>query len=442
MKQTKHIKAPEADARRESDAGGLERLVPECWIYFRFGRAARRLNLRPALLPGAGLVLIAVIGWTAYATGGRTVDERRADPGALGFAAATEDERRLPEDALEIARARADLAGMRLAEKQKSLAQTTRELREAMLELSTLRDAYAKVRAERVGESARIAELEKELADLRLGLTEAANADADAMKAMRVFSGAIERVIEERDLADRKSIELAAKVDALSTEVVHWETRQERVMARLEEAARISMEGLEKVFKRADLDIDDILEKTRRRHTGSGGPLIPVTSDRENIPEAARATALSRDLETVNLMRIAVERIPLGRPLRGGRYTSGFGPRQDPFTRQTAMHAGIDWAGPAGMPIYATGDGVVTFAGRDRGYGIVVRIRHAFGFESVYAHLRRTRVSVGQDVVRGQRIGDMGNTGRSAGTHLHYEIRAGKRPLNPVNFIEAFRDVL
>ena len=93
-------------------------------------------------------------------------------------------------------------------------------------------------------------------------------------------------------------------------------------------------------------------------------------------------------------------------------------------------------------PVYATADGIVTQAGRQRGYGRVVKIRHAFGFETVYAHLNRARVKVGQRVGRGDRIGDMGSTGRSTGNYVHYEIRIDNKPVNPVKFIEAARDVL
>jgi murein DD-endopeptidase MepM/ murein hydrolase activator NlpD len=106
------------------------------------------------------------------------------------------------------------------------------------------------------------------------------------------------------------------------------------------------------------------------------------------------------------------------------------------------MHSGLDIAAPRGTPIYATADGVVTISGRQGGYGRMVKIRHAFGFETVYAHLSRTRVKVGQRIGSGDRIGDMGSTGRSTGNHVHYEIRIDNKPVNPVKFIEAARDVL
>ena len=93
-------------------------------------------------------------------------------------------------------------------------------------------------------------------------------------------------------------------------------------------------------------------------------------------------------------------------------------------------------------PIYATVDGVATISGRQNGYGRVVKIRHAFGFETVYAHLNRTREKVEQRVGRGDRIGDMGSTSRSSGNHVHYETRIDNKPVNPVKFIEAAQDVL
>jgi len=84
---------------------------------------------------------------------------------------------------------------------------------------------------------------------------------------------------------------------------------------------------------------------------------------------------------------------------------------------------------------------VVSFAGRQSGYGLIVVIDHAAGFETRYAHLSRIRVTEGQRVSRGDRIGDMGSTGRSTGPHLHYEVRTGDTPQNPMNYITAGRDV-
>jgi murein DD-endopeptidase MepM/ murein hydrolase activator NlpD len=105
------------------------------------------------------------------------------------------------------------------------------------------------------------------------------------------------------------------------------------------------------------------------------------------------------------------------------------------------MHAGTDFAAAYGTPIHATADGVVTFVGWSSGYGRLIKVQHAFGIETRYAHLAQMRVSVGQKVSRGDQIGDMGNSGRSTGTHLHYEVRIGGNAVNPMTFIKAATNV-
>ena len=173
--------------------------------------------------------------------------------------------------------------------------------------------------------------------------------------------------------------------------------------------------------------------------TGSEDPAVTAPKPPSN---EQRLAALMTDLERMSLLRIAVDRLPFGRPTRGAEMTSGFGYRRDPYRRRSRLHKGIDFAAPIGTPIYSTAQGVVVFSGRQRGYGIVVKIRHAFGFETVYAHLSKSRVKVGQRVKRGERIADMGNTGRSTGSHLHYEVRVNGLPINPIKFIRAPRNVL
>lgn len=115
--------------------------------------------------------------------------------------------------------------------------------------------------------------------------------------------------------------------------------------------------------------------------------------------------------------------------------TSTFGYRNDPFTKQRRLHHGIDLAGPYGLKIHATGDGVVKIAEHSRwGYGNEVFIDHGFGYTSRYAHLQDLMVKPGEKVKRGQVIGTLGSSGRSTGPHLHYEITHFGRALNPMHF--------
>ncbi len=115
--------------------------------------------------------------------------------------------------------------------------------------------------------------------------------------------------------------------------------------------------------------------------------------------------------------------------------SSGFGSRRDPFTGRQAFHEGVDIAVWYGTPVLATAEGVVTYAGWRTGYGYTVDIDHGYGFKTRYAHNGEVLVSVGQEVKRGDVIAKSGNSGRSTGPHLHYEVHVNGVPKNPLEFI-------
>lgn len=122
------------------------------------------------------------------------------------------------------------------------------------------------------------------------------------------------------------------------------------------------------------------------------------------------------------------------------RISDYFGFRSDPFNNSATMHYGMDFTGPEGADIFSTGDGVVVEAGYSfYGYGNRITIDHGFGYKTVYAHLKSINVVEGQSVKRGDVIGALGNTGRSTGTHLHYEVRLNDKPIDPINFY--FNDI-
>jgi murein DD-endopeptidase MepM/ murein hydrolase activator NlpD len=130
--------------------------------------------------------------------------------------------------------------------------------------------------------------------------------------------------------------------------------------------------------------------------------------------------------------------IPSDKPVKTAAFTSGYGVRSDPFRGGHAMHAGIDLAGPYGTPIYATADGTVERAGwNSGGYGNLIEVNHGRGIETRYGHLSRILIRAGAQVKRGQLIGYMGSTGRSTGSHLHYEVRIDGKPVNPIPFMKS-----
>lgn len=434
-------------------ASVLDRLVPERRIYVRSGRRTRYIALGPVSQLAIVAVTAAAIGWGSYATHHfvtNAVDVKSAQQRVSAVEeayrariAAMEARQIELEQELHRANERRDAATTRLSEKQQHLVQTTHQLNEAETELSALRFEVDELTRARRDADERLERLGGELVALRLALADAEASHDGLSTSIASVSEAIDRVITERDFAIARRETLNERVATLETEVATAEARQDRLLAQLESATETGLSGLERMFRRANVDLDRILGQLARDYTGEGGPFEPISETDEPNDEAdIRVAALIKDLERVNLMRFAADRLPFMVPVKGGRFTSGFGPRRDPMRRRVSMHSGLDIAGPRGTPVYTTADGVVTFAGRQRGYGNVIKIRHAFGFETVYAHLDRSRVTVGQRVERGDLIGDMGNTGRSTGTHLHYEVRIDKEPVNPMKFIEAARDVL
>ena len=127
----------------------------------------------------------------------------------------------------------------------------------------------------------------------------------------------------------------------------------------------------------------------------------------------------------------------LGLPVANPNLSSNFGVRDDPQTGERKMHNGIDIPGPIGTPIYAAGDGIVKYAGPSEGYGYLVIIDHGGGLETWYAHMYPYQVTVftGQQVKRGQQIAAIGNNGKSTGPHLHFEVRSGGVPVDPLPFL-------
>ena len=244
----------------------------------------------------------------------------------------------------------------------------------------------------------------------------------------------------ERDTAVRDAEVARQQADEIALEKRLLEERNDEIFTTLEGAVKVSMAPLDKVFREAGMNPDQVLSQIRRGYSGTGGPLIPVALSSKSMADLTADEARARDiltrLDEMNMYRIAVDRLPLAMPLRDGfRFTSPFG------YRWGRLHAGVDFAAPVGTRIYAPADGVVIATEWQRGYGNLIRIRHEFGIETRYGHLSKFRVKVGQKVSQGDLIADMGNTGRSTGPHLHYEIRVGGKPINPMTFIKAGKNV-
>ena len=253
-----------------------------------------------------------------------------------------------------------------------------------------------------------------------------------------ILMSLLEETVKERDATKAKLVKALKKVDQLSYEADLSQQNNEQIFRQIEEALVISVKPLEKMFKSVGLDLNSILNVIRNTYSGYGGPNLPISKlpiDSLTNNEKLAAKMVDQILE-LGAWRIAVQKIPFAHPLNETfQYTSGFGPRWG------TMHYGTDMAAKHGSAILATADGVINFAGWEKGYGKLIKIKHDFGYETRYAHLSKISVSVGQRISQGDRIGKMGNTGRSTGTHLHYEIRRNGKPINPMKYIRARQNV-
>lgn len=174
--------------------------------------------------------------------------------------------------------------------------------------------------------------------------------------------------------------------------------------------------------------------------SAQGGPLDRMTTARDGSLDP-RFARLGASLARMSALERGLDGIPQVRPANLDFVSSSFGYRSDPFTGGGAFHAGLDFRGPIGAPIYAAAAGRVVFAGVKQGYGNVIDIDHGNGLVTRYAHMSAFRATTGQEVQPGDVIGAIGNTGRSTGPHLHFEVRVNDNPVDPRPFLEKSRNV-
>lgn len=428
----------------------LERSFPEQRLFLRSEQGTRFVILSPVTQLIAWTVSAAFVAWAIIATAvllmdsiasgnarEQTMREQALYEERLRTLAEQRDARAAEAAA---AQQRFNLALAEISEMQSELLNSEEQRRELETGINVIQSTLRRTMNER--DAAR-GSVEEMLAAARTENgdtgTPVTRPGADLTGTVALLTDALEETAAERDAAIAAAQLAEAETEELAFEARLRDERNNQIFTQLEEAVTVSLEPLDKMFSAAGMSTDNILATVRQGYSGQGGPLMPMilsTKGGEMDEDMARAAEILSELDRMNLYRIAAEKLPFDAPVKSGfRYTSGFG------MRWGRLHAGIDMAGPIGTPIYATADGVVTHADWQSGYGRLIKIQHEFGLETRYAHLSRIRVKEGQRVSRGELIGDMGNSGRSTGPHLHYEVRVGGEAVNPMTYIKAGRDV-
>lgn len=432
------------------------RLFSEKRIYLKSDSGTRFVRLGSRQQALALLTGLAIVTWSAVATSVLLIDLIKSDNARLqaerehalyeARLAELAEERDRYRNAASVAQAQFARALEDVSHVQGRLFDVTRDLEERDRGADALRGLMQQTLIERDAARLRSDELALELhGAAEDGGSALSERLAEADTTLAYLSSALAETAGRRDSLRAQVAAATEQIKTLELEAKLTQEHSDRIFSQLEDAVSVSMEPLDKMFQRVGMEPAALIDQMQGMG-GQGGPLMPIalsTKGGPPDPDSLRANTILAHMDRLNQYRIAAEQLPFVMPIVDPvRFTSGFGYRRDPFGRGRRMHSGVDWAGAYGTPIYSSADGVVTKAGWQSGYGRIVTVQHVFGVETRYAHLSKINVRVGQRVSRGDRIGGMGNSGRSTGTHLHYEVRVGGNPVDPLTYIEAARDVL
>lgn len=240
-------------------------------------------------------------------------------------------------------------------------------------------------------------------------------------------------------------------LDAYAIQLGEMQARMMRLNAQSERLAKLA--GEKKMVRDNSADVkhkpkqEAIPALNKTPSANRGGPLVldvPLSEAdlqkgiAELMDQIEFNTEYLSDLEAKLLQQSVLKNtLPNSSPVAAAFNSSSFGWRLDPFNGHKAFHEGLDFTASTGAPIYAAAGGIVSSAEQTPDYGKIVRIDHGSGLETRYAHASKLLVSTGERVAKGQKIAEVGNTGRSTGPHLHYEIRLDGNPLDPRKYLKA-----
>lgn len=429
----------------------LERHFPERRVFLKSDNDTRFIRLRPGtqLIAFAGSALL--VAWAIVATAVILMDsigsgnfreqakrDQRTYQARLNDLSSQRDSR--AEEALA-AQNRFNAALKQISVMQSELLESETHRHELETGIDVIQSTLRDTMKDRETARTQLADLKGNIEDGGTGVIQMASSNAP----MDFMAEALARTAKERDQVVVDAQDALLQADEMAQQIALMRDQNDAIFRQLEEAMSVSVAPLDKMFRNAGMPTDRILATVKRGYSGQGGPMTPLsftTRGEQPTPDTLRANRLLNQMDRLNLYRIAAQKAPFANPVKNAfRFTSQFGFRRDPKTGGRRMHSGVDFAAGSGTPLYATADGVVTHAGWQSGYGRLVKIKHDFGIETRYAHQSRIRVKVGQRVSRGQRIGDMGASGRVTGVHLHYEVRVGGKAVNPMIYIKAANDV-
>lgn len=383
-------------------------LFPERQLYLRGRGEVRYVNLPPLLQCGVSFILFAAIVWGTIST--------------VSF---------VLEDRIRAARDR------EIAEVRQAYTQLTTEV--AQIQQRFLTTTLALESKQRTLE--RFAHREQALRDPLSSANRltALTPNADETEgARRLLSW--DAPESDEDSPTTAFSMFGVKVAALENRLSQLDGAQSELITLFSQETETAIGELETLIGQTGVDVEQLVTVLQDNAAPIGGPLILL----EPQIDAAATEALNNLTERVarlTILRDALFRLPLVEPTENYYISSRYGYRQDPLTKLRAFHSGLDLVAPLGTPVYASAAGTVISARRNGPYGNMIEIDHGHGIRSRYGHLHRIEVEEGQQVASRDRIGRVGNTGRSTGPHLHFEVWFNDKAHNPRKFLKAGKRV-
>jgi murein DD-endopeptidase MepM/ murein hydrolase activator NlpD len=356
----------------------------------------------------------------------------------------------------DLEKARRDFAGLADERKRSTLARdqyafawlsSEAELQAQQGRNATLSAEIARLRAQLGAmkfaatdrDEARLA-LDRRIVELSERLAAATSENRQLSQAVTGMQRTMALIADDRNALRAARNDLSAQVAFLEGRMSTLQATQHSIVQRLTERTQMTVAEIEKTVLMTGLDLETLLGSATGKLSGEGGPFVPAVRAVRTAEEhklLASIQKLDGEVDRWGRLQMVVRTLPLAAPLDSYTIVSGFGERTDPIVGKRAVHAGVDLKNKLGTPVLATAPGTVIYAGWMRDYGRIVEIDHGLGIRTRYAHLKSISVKVGQTVEFRQQIGKLGNSGRSTGPHLHYEVQVNGKPFDPMNFLEA-----
>jgi len=415
----------------------LHILFPFRQIVFRSEGRVRCLNLTSRLQGATSAVVLAFGGWVAFTSGrvflheiqlaqkdAQIADVRVAYRSLLGEVA--DYQKRFSGVVSNLEENHAMMI---------NLAGQNSKLQENLNSLSTSRKARAEVEATRVAMQDDLNRVESQMQSL-------AQRNFSLKDDMSSIETDLQDALSQRNTALLESTQMRRDIKVLENQLVSLEEKENKTVERLTEQTDTFVASMENLVELAGLDVEDLMAGDEDLVSGQGGPFIEFQADgrpggrlKSKLQNLENRLAYSESLQSV------IKKLPFAVPLHGYHITSTFGKRRDPVNRRWAMHYGLDFGSSPRAPIFVTAPGKVVFAGWKGNFGKMVEVDHGAGIKTRYAHLSKMYVKAGQEIQFGDKIGLIGSTGRSTGTHLHYEVLFRDKGLDPMQLIKAGRHV-